>query len=330
LSRAPRSLEDYRDGVTGGDRRALSKAITLLESRRPDHVELGRRVLEAVVPRAGRAIRLGITGPPGVGKSSFIEALGIALIEKGHRLAVLAVDPTSPVSGGSILGDKTRMVALSQREEAFIRPSPSGGMLGGVAHRTREARILCEAAGFDVVIVETVGVGQSEFEVASMVDFFLVLLQPGAGDELQGIKKGVLELADMLVVHKADGDQLESARRARAEYAQAMKLLRAAHEPWQPPVLVASSHTGQGILEVWDRILTHRRALQESGELERRRRRQDRAWLWSLVEDGLRGAFRAHPDVSRRLPEVERAVEANEISAPHAARELLELLRGNR
>jgi LAO/AO transport system kinase len=330
LSRAPRSLEEYRDGVTGGDRRALSKAITLLESRRPDHVELGRRVLEAVVPRAGRAIRVGITGPPGVGKSSFIEALGTALIEKGHRLAVLAVDPTSPVSGGSILGDKTRMVALSQREEAFIRPSPSGGMLGGVAHRTREARILCEAAGFDVVIVETVGVGQSEFEVASMVDFFLVLLQPGAGDELQGIKKGVLELADMLVVHKADGDQLESARRARAEYAQAMKLLRAAHEPWQPPVLVASSHTGQGILEVWDRILAHRRTLQESGELERRRHRQDRAWLWSLVEDGLRGAFRAHPEVSRRLPEVERAVEANEISAPRAARELLELFRGRR
>ncbi len=325
MSRAPRSLAEYTDGITGRDRRALSKAITLLESRRPDHVELGRQVLEAVAPRAGGAIRVGISGPPGVGKSSFIEALGTALIEKGHRLAVLAVDPTSPVSGGSILGDKTRMVALSQRDEAFIRPSPSGGVLGGVAHRTREARILCEAAGYDVVIVETVGVGQSEFEVASMVDCFLVLLQPGAGDELQGIKKGVLELADLLVVHKADGDQLESARRARAEYAQAMKMLRAAHEPWQPPVLVASARTGRGILEVWDRILAHRRALSESGELERRRRRQDRAWLWSLVEDGLRAAFRAHAPVAHRLAELERAVEASEVTAPRAARELLEL-----
>jgi LAO/AO transport system kinase len=286
--------------------------------------------MDALLPHTGKAVRLGITGVPGAGKSTFIESFGMMLTEKGLRVAVLAVDPSSPRTGGSILADKTRMEKLSVEERAFIRPSPSGGTLGGVARKTRETMMICEAAGYDVIMVETVGVGQSEVAVASMVDFFLVLMIAGAGDELQGIKKGVLELADMLVVHKADGDQLESARRARAEYAQAMKLLRAAHEPWQPPVLVASAHAGQGILEVWDRILAHRRTLEESGELERRRRRQDRAWLWSLVEDGLRGAFRAHPAVSSRLPEVERAVEANEISAPHAARELLERFRGSR
>jgi len=281
-------------------------------------------VLEAVVPRAGRAIRVGITGPPGVGKSSFIEALGLQLIEKGQRLAVLDVDPTSPVSGGSILGDKTRMVSLSQREEAFIRPSPSGGMLGGVAHRTREARILVEAAGFDVVLIETVGVGQSETFVASMVDTFLVLLQPGAGDELQGIKKGLLELADLLVVHKADGDWLEAAQRAQAEYAQALHLLRPASDVWRPEVRLASSRTGEGVLEVWDQVCAHRRALESSGELVRRRRRQDGAWLWSLVEDGLRDRFRAHPGVAARLADLERAVLASETTAPRAARELLE------
>jgi LAO/AO transport system kinase len=330
LSRAPRSFEDYRDGVLAGDRRAVAKAITLLESRRPDHRELGQRLLEALVPRAGGAVRVGITGPPGVGKSSFIEMLGLRLLEKGHRLAVLAVDPTSPVSGGSILGDKTRMVALAQRPEAFIRPSPSGGTLGGVAHRTREARILVEAAGFDVVLIETVGVGQSEIEVASMVDCFLVLLQPGAGDELQGIKKGLLELADLLVVHKADGEWLPAAEQARAQYAQALRLLRAAHEAWRPPVLLASARTGQGVLEVWEQILAHRRALEESGDLDRRRRRQDRAWLWSLVEDGLRGRFRAHPDVAARLAALERAVESSETTAPRAARELLELFLADR
>ncbi len=324
MSRAPRSFEEYRDGVLAGDRRAVAKAITLLESRRADHRELGQRVLEALVPRAGGSVRVGITGPPGVGKSSFIEALGLRLLEKGQRLAVLAVDPTSPVSGGSILGDKTRMVELAQRPEAFIRPSPSGGTLGGVAHRTREARILVEAAGFDVVLIETVGVGQSEIEVASMVDCFLVLLQPGAGDELQGIKKGLLELADLLVVHKADGDQLEAAERARAEYAQASRLLRAAHESSCPPVLLASARTGRGVLEVWDRILAHRRTLDESGELRRRRRRQDRAWLWSLVEDGLHERFRAHAEVAERLAALEQAVEGSETTAPRAARALLE------
>jgi LAO/AO transport system kinase len=324
LSRAPRSFEEYRDGVLSGDRRAVAKAITLLESRRADHREHGQRLLEALVPRAGGSVRVGITGPPGVGKSSFIEALGLRLLEKGHRLAVLAVDPTSPVSGGSILGDKTRMAELAQRHEAFIRPSPSGGTLGGVAHRTREARILVEAAGFDVVLIETVGVGQSEVEVASMVDCFLVLLQPGAGDELQGIKKGLLELADLLVVHKADGDGLPAAERTRADYAQALHLLRAAHEAWRPPVLLASSKTGDGVLEVWEQVLAHRRALEPGGDLERRRREQDRAWLWSLVLDGLRDRFHAHSAVRTRLADLERAVLARETTAPRAARDLLE------
>jgi LAO/AO transport system kinase len=323
LSRAPRSFEEYRDGVLAGDRRAVAKAITLLESRRPDHRELGTRLLEALVPRTGGSVRVGITGPPGVGKSSFIGALGLRLLEKGHRLAVLAVDPTSPLSGGSILGDKTRMAELAQRPDAFIRPSPSGGTLGGVAHRTREARILVEAAGYDVVLIETVGVGQSETCVASMVDCFLVLLQPGAGDELQGIKKGLLELADLLVVHKADGEGLEAARRARAEYAQALRLLRAAHEPTRAQVLLASARTGQGVHEAWERILEHRRALEQSGELAERRRRQDRAWFWALVEDDLGARFRAHPGVAARLGELERAVLANETSAPRAARELI-------
>jgi LAO/AO transport system kinase len=324
LSRAPRSFEEYREGVEAGDRRAVAKAITLLESRRADHRELGQRLLEALVPRASGSVRVGVTGPPGVGKSSFICALGLRLLRKGHRLAVLAVDPTSPLSGGSILGDKTRMAELAQRPEAFIRPSPSGGTLGGVAHRTREARILVEAAGFDVVLIETVGVGQSEVEVASMVDCFLVLLQPGAGDELSGIKKGLLELADLLVVHKADGDGLAAAERTRADYAQALRLLRAAHEAWRPPVMLASSRTGDGVLEAWEQVLAHRRALESGGGLERRRREQERAWLWSLVLDGLRDRFGEHPGVAARLAPLERAVASNQTTAPRAARELLE------
>ena len=242
-------------------------------------------------------------------------------------MAVLAVDPSSPVTGGSILGDKTRMERLAQREEAFIRPSPSGGSLGGVAHRTREAMLVCEAAGYDVVIIETVGIGQSEITVAGMVDFFLVLLQPGSGDELQGIKKGVLELADGLVVNKADGDSKALAERARQEHERALSLLRPLSPSWRPRVLAASSLAGTGIDAVWTMVLEHREALRASGEAADRRREQTRAWMWSLVDEGLRSAFRTHTGVSGRIADLERAVESLETTPARAARALLDAFR---
>ena len=321
---SPTSLAE---GVRGGDRRALARTITWLESTRPDRASLGQAILEVLVPYAGQAQRVGITGPPGVGKSSFIEALGLELIEAGRRVAVLAVDPSSPVTGGSILGDKTRMERLGQQDAAFIRPSPSGGSLGGVAQRTRETMLVCEAAGFDVVLVETVGIGQSEMSVASMVDFFLVLLQPGAGDELQGIKKGVLELADSLLVTKADGDQASAAARARSEHVQALQLLRPQSPNWTPQVLSCSALTGAGVAEVWELIVAHRQALEGSGERAARRREQARAWMWNLVEQGLMDALRQHPGVAARIPEAEREVEASRTTPAAAARSLLEAFR---
>jgi LAO/AO transport system kinase len=318
------SRESLVAGVRAGDRRSVAKTITLLESARADRAALGQAVLEDLVASAGSAVRVGITGSPGVGKSSFIEALGLHLVEtRGERVAVLAVDPSSPVTGGSILGDKTRMERLAQAESAFIRPSPSGGSLGGVAARTREAMLVCEAAGFSVVLIETVGIGQSEVSVASMVDFFLVLLQPGAGDELQGIKKGVLELADGLVVHKADGEQRAAALRTRSEYAHALELLRPASPSWKVPVLAASARTGDGISGVWESVRAHREALSASGELDGRRREQARAWMWSLVDEGLRAAFRAHPAVSAAIPALEAEVEAQKSTPAAAARRLL-------
>jgi len=317
------SLEEIRRG----DRRAIARAITLLESTRPDRAARGRALLEALVPHTGSAARVGITGPPGVGKSTFIETLGLQLLERGHRVAVLAVDPSSPVTGGSILGDKTRMERLSRAEGAFIRPSPASGSLGGVAHRTREAMLLCEAAGFDVVLIETVGIGQSEVTVASMVDFFLVLLQPGAGDELQGLKKGVLELADALVVNKADGDQRPAAERTLAEHTRALGLLRPPSPHWRPRVLAVSALTGDGVAGVWETVEAHRAALSASGELEARRREQARSWMWSLVEEGLHEAFRAHPAVAARIEPVERDVEALRTTPASAARSLLETFR---
>ncbi len=322
-------VEHRVQGVRRGDRRSVAKTITLLESTREDHAQQGQSVLEALLPGTGRAVRLGITGPPGVGKSSFIESLGLELIAAGHRVAVLAVDPTSPVSGGSILGDKTRMERLAREEAAFIRPSPSGGSLGGVAHRTREAGLVCEAAGFDVVIVETVGVGQSEVTVRSMVDFFLVLLQPGAGDALQGIKRGVLELADGLVVNKADGDQKRLAERTRGEHAQALELLRPASAAWSPRVLAASALTGEGLAAVWEMVEAHRQALEASGELQARRRAQAREWLWSLVREGLEQAFRGDPGVAARVEALEREVEDQKTSPAAAARSLLAAFRGS-
>jgi len=316
----------YLSGVLEGDRRSVAKTITLLESRRGDHVELGRRVLELLVPHSGSALRVGISGPPGVGKSTTIEALGLQLIEQGQRVAVLAVDPSSPVSGGSILGDKTRMAELSQHPAAYIRPSPSGGTLGGVAHRTREAMLVCEAAGFDVVLVETVGVGQSEAEVASMVDFFLVLLQPGGGDDLQGIKKGVLELADALVVNKADGPYLEVAKQTQHDYAQALMLLRS-KSSWQTPVLLVSALQRTGLEELWQKVEEHRTTMSESGEFQARRRDQARAWLWRLIRDGLETEFRSDQRVMPLLEMLEKSVTDQETSPPAGARQLLEVFR---
>ncbi|HVP29954.1 MAG TPA: methylmalonyl Co-A mutase-associated GTPase MeaB [Myxococcota bacterium] len=313
----------YVAGVRAGERRRVAKAITLLESTRADHAALAQAVLEELVPFTGRSVRLGITGAPGVGKSSFIETFGLHLVEAGHRVAVLAVDPSSPVTGGSILGDKTRMERLAADPRAFIRPSPSGGSLGGVAHRTREAMLVCEAAGFDVILVETVGVGQSEVAVASMVDCFCVLLQPSSGDELQGIKKGVIELADLIVVNKADGDGAAAAERTRSQYAAALALLRHASSAWSPPVLCASALVGTGIDVVWQTVRAHRTALEASGEFASKRRGQAKAWMWSLIEEGLHEAFRSHTAVRERIPVLEREVEAQKTTPAAAARALL-------
>jgi len=317
------SPEAYRDAVRAGDRRAIARAITLIESTRSDNATLGQAILDQLVPYTGAAIRVGITGPPGVGKSSFIEALGLHLVDRGHRVAVLAVDPSSPVTGGSILGDKTRMERLGQRAEAFIRPSPSGGSLGGVAHRTREVMLLCEAAGFDVVLIETVGIGQSEVAVASMVDFFQVLLLPAGGDELQGIKKGVMELADVLVVNKADGDTRQAAERTRLDYEGALGLIRATSPHWRPRALLSSALQGEGVTEVWDTVLEHHACLTHTGELAAKRREQARSWMWSLVEEGLREALRAHPGVAAEIPTQESAVQELKTTPAAAARALL-------
>ncbi len=321
------SVADYCDGVLRGDRRVVAKTITLLESRRSDHVELGHQVLEHLVAESGRAVRVGITGPPGVGKSTLIETLGLRLHAAGHRIAVLAVDPSSPVTGGSILGDKTRMTRLAREANAYIRPSPSGLTLGGVSHRTREAILVCEAAGFDIVIVETVGVGQSETEVASMVDFFAVLLQPGAGDELQGLKRGVLELADVLVVNKADAEPKAAALRTQAAYSEALQLLRGSGDGWQPRVLALSALHGEGVDALWEAVLEHRELQSRSGELAARRRAQARAWFWRLLDEGLEAAFKDDTAIARELPSIEKQVEAQAATAPAAARALLEKFR---
>ena len=318
------AAEGLCEAIRHGDRRALARAITLLESTRKDRNATGQEVLEALLADAGSAVRLGITGPPGAGKSTLIEALGLDLIAKGHKVAVLAVDPTSPVSGGSILGDKTRMEILSREPAAFIRPSPSGRSLGGVAQRTRETMLLCEAAGYDVVIIETVGIGQSQVAVAGMVDFFMLVLLPGGGDELQGIKKGVVELADCLVVNKADGDSAGIAERTRSDYANALQVIRSLSSSWTSPVVKASALTGEGIPELWEVVQDHRKKFDESGEREARRRGQAKEWMWALLEDGLQSAFRAHPEVAARLTEAEAAVEALRTTPGAAARELLE------
>jgi LAO/AO transport system kinase len=311
--------------VLGRQRRALAKAITLIESTRADHQERAHAVLDALLPHAGRSIRIGITGVPGVGKSTFIEALGLYLIEQGHRVAVLAVDPSSSLTGGSILGDKTRMEQLCQREEAFIRPTPSSGSLGGVAEKTREAMLVCEAAGFDVVIVETVGVGQSETTVAGMTDCFVLLQLPNAGDDLQAIKKGIMELADIVVFNKTDIDP-RAAESAAAQMRSALSMLRAASKHWQPPVLKLSAARKEGIAEFWQAIANYRRAMHDSGEFAARRRHQSLDWMWQLIDSGLRHRFRNHPGVQSALPELTRAVEGGATTPTAAAHRLLNLL----
>jgi LAO/AO transport system kinase len=314
-------------GVRAGERRALARSITLIESTRADHQAEGAAVLDAVLPHTGGAVRLGISGAPGVGKSTFIEAFGLHLVEAGHRVAVLAVDPSSARSGGSILGDKTRMIELSRAEAAFVRPSPSSGTLGGVARRTREAMLLCEAAGFDVVLVETVGVGQSETAVDDMVDTFVLLVSPGGGDDLQGIKRGIMELADLVVVTKADGDLATAAAHAAADYGQALHLMRRKLPAWEPHVLRCSSVTGEGVAGVWDAVQAHRAALLAEGGLDARRRTQATAWLWSELSDRLIAALRDDPEVGARLPALEARVTAGELSPTTAASELLDAFR---
>jgi GTPase len=311
-------------GVRAGDRAAIGRAITLVESTRPEHRTRAARLLETLLPDTGRAHRVGITGVPGVGKSTFIDRLGTSLTAAGHRVAVLAVDPSSSLSGGSILGDKTRMPNLAVDDHAFIRPSPTAGTLGGVARATREAMLVLEVAGHDVVIVETVGVGQSETVVHGMVDVFVVLMLSGAGDELQGIKKGVLELADLLAVNKADGDNIERAALAAGDYRRALHLLRPASPNWTPPVLTCSGLTGEGIENLWHQVELHRSALESSGELEERRRAQQLDWMRSMLRERLVARFEADPVVAARLGEVEAAVLTGEITPSIAVDRLLD------
>ena len=309
-------------GVLAGQRRALAKAITLIESTRDDHQIRAQHVLNALLPKTGNAIRIGISGVPGAGKSTFIEALGMWLIRQGHKLAVLAVDPSSSVSGGSILGDKTRMEQLSMREEAFIRPSPSSGSLGGVAEKTREAMLLCEASGYDVIIVETVGVGQSETTVAGMVDMFCLLQLPNAGDDLQAIKKGIFEIADLVIINKDDIDPRAAAVTA-AQWKNALGMLRPTSPNWQPPVIALSALHHDGIEKFWEAIETYRAALIPTGEFEARRRNQAQAWMWSLIDSGLRRAFHANPTVLTQLPAIRQAVDEARQTPASAARQLL-------
>lgn len=314
------------DAILAGERAALARAITLAESRRPDHREQAQALIQALLPHTGGAIRVGITGVPGVGKSTTIDALGSFLTARGHKVAVLAVDPSSTRTGGSILGDKTRMARLAVDANAYIRPSPSSGTLGGVAAKTRETMLLCEAAGFDVILVETVGVGQSETAVAELTDFFLVLMLPNAGDELQGIKKGIIELADMIAVNKADGAGATAARAAAAQYQAALHILSPASPVWSVPVVTISGLTGDGLEALWAKIEDHRARHDAKGLIAEKRRKQDVKWMWAMVQDRLQAKLRHDPALKARTPALEAGVARGELSPTFAADEIARAL----
>jgi LAO/AO transport system kinase len=324
MARKRPSVDELEAGLLAGNRAILSRAITLAESRLASDRELAQEVMARLLPRTGAARRVGLTGVPGAGKSTTIEALGVWLVERGHKVAVLAIDPSSTRQGGSILGDKTRMQRLSVLEDAFIRPSPTSGVLGGVARRTREAMVLCEAAGFDVIIVESVGVGQSEAELADLVDCVLLLLVPGAGDELQGIKRGIVEVADLIVVNKADGDAVRAAKRAAGDYRHALRMLPEATPGWKTPVLTASAAEGIGLAETWQAVEDHRTHMESSGELERRRAAQQLGWLRQQVEEVVLAAFHARPGVKEALDAARDAITNTTATVPQAAARVLQ------
>jgi LAO/AO transport system kinase len=309
-------------GIRAGDRAVLARAITLIESKRADHQKNAHLLVQELLPQTGKATRIGITGAPGAGKSTTIDTLGTYLTGQGHRVAVLAVDPSSTRTGGSILGDKTRMPRLATDPNAFVRPSPSSGTLGGVAAKTRETMLLCEAAGYDIILVETVGIGQSETAVADMTDFFLVLMLPGAGDELQGLKKGIVELADMIAVNKADGDNIARAKRAAAEYRAALHILNPRSTTWSPPVVTYSALTGDGIGDLWGHVTDHRARIAKSGELEAQRREQQVRWMWAMLEDRIHARLKTDSSLRAKLPRIEADVASGKLSPMLAVEEI--------
>jgi LAO/AO transport system kinase len=315
-------LTSLARGIRAGERAVIARAITLVESRRADHQKTARRLVQELLPATGKAVRVGITGAPGVGKSTTIDALGTFLTGRGNQVAVLAVDPSSARSGGSILADKMRMARLGNDPRAFVRPSPSSGTLGGVAAKTRESMLILEAAGYDIVLVETVGTGQSETMVADMTDFFLVLMLPGAGDEMQGLKKGVVEIADMIAINKADGDNLTRAKAAAAEYRAALHILTPRSASWSPPVVTYSALTGHGIGELWDAVLDHRARTSKSGELDAHRREQQVKWMWAMLEDRIFARLRSDPAIRARLPRLEAAVAEGRMTPAVAVDEI--------
>ena len=324
------TASELTNGILKGDRILLGRAITLVESKKPEHLTLAQEVIEKCLPHTGRSIRIGITGSPGVGKSTFIEALGIYLIEKENRKpAVLAIDPTSHVSRGSILGDKTRMEKLSTHPNAFIRPSPAGGSLGGVAAKTRESMLLCEAAGYDTILIETVGVGQSEIAVHGMVDFFLMLLLPGAGDELQGIKRGIVEMADLIAVNKADGDRLALAESTKKDYSKALHLFPAKANDWTPKAVICSAMEQQGMAEVWNLISEFQSKTRQNGWFDSNRKQQSKNWFYELLEQGLRQLFFTNKNIADRLKVIENEVVTNKISSSNAAKKLLGIFKNS-
>ena len=315
-------LANLARGIRAGERAVIARAITLVESRRSDHQKAARRLVQDLLPATGKAVRVGVTGVPGVGKSTTVDALGTVLTGKGHKVAVLAVDPSSARSGGSILADKTRMARLGNDANAFVRPSPSSGTLGGVAAKTRESMLICEAAGYDVVLVETIGTGQSETMVADMTDFFLVLMLPGAGDELQGLKKGVIEIADMIAINKADGDNIKRAKGAAAEYRAALHILSPRSPNWSPPVVTYSALTGNGIAELWASVLDHRERMSKSGELAAHRREQQVKWMWAMLEDRVFARLKTDSSLKAKLPRIEAAVADGRMSPAVAVDEI--------